>query len=79
MDTRLALPSFKKQSKLDLKFISWGYCIKYKLGDNILISIKESIDLVSEADMYRLQNRRVAEWVNGPLDVDSNEDDTEGV
>ena len=79
--------------------------------DSISISIKESIDLVSEADKCRLQNRRVAqelaEWVDvsrrppskdydewasivrqrilinvpgaGPLDVDPNEDDTEGV
>ena len=79
--------------------------------DSMSISIKESIDLVSEADKCRLQNRRVAqelaEWVDasrrppskdydewasivrqrvltnvpgaGPLDVDPNEDDREGV
>jgi len=36
--------------------------------DNISISIKESIDLVAEADKCRLQNRRVgqelAEWLD---------------
>ena len=79
--------------------------------DIISISIKESIDLVSEADICRIQNRRVAqelsEWLDvsrrppsidydewasivrqrvltsvpgaGPLDVDPNEDDGEGV
>ena len=78
---------------------------------SVSISIKESIDLVSEADKCRIQNRRVgqelAEWLDvsrrppsidydewasivrqrvltnvpgaGPLDVDPNEDDREGV
>ena len=96
---------------LPISLVEGNTILSIKDDDTVSISIKESIDLVSEADKCRLQNRRVgqelAEWLDvsrrpsskdydewasivrqrvlanvpgaGPLDVDPNEDDTEGV
>jgi len=96
---------------LPISLVEGNTILSIKDDDTVSISIKESIDLVSEADKCRIQNRRVAqelaEWLDvsrrpsskdydewasivrqrvlanvpgaGPLDVDPNEDDTEGV